>query len=174
MERLDWLVESSNTWQGPVSVVVFVPDQEFDVAQLYISYLRSCYSRIRDNLAWSFVHPVNKPPRASNIKIKTSVSCSDQRAFLQSLVRSVYSSKDYSKWRTGFDYPQNHLRNVARDNSLTHYTISLDVDIILSPGNTYNAVTDRWTFGHGRYDETSGKVPQWQHLCQVCICDPQV
>ena len=135
MERLDWLVESSNTWQGPVSVVVFVPDQEFDVAQLYISYLRSCYSRIRDNLAWSFVHPVNKPPRASNIKIKTSVSCSDQRAFLQSLVRSVYSSKDYSKWRTGYDYPQNHLRNVARDNSLTLYTLSLDVDVILSPGN---------------------------------------
>ena len=117
-----------------MSVVVFVPDQEFDVAQLYISYLRSCYSRVRDNVAWSLVHPINKPPRAANINIKTGVSCSDYRDFLQRLVKSVYSRADYSKWRTGYEYPQNHLRNVARENSLTHYTLSLDVDVILSPG----------------------------------------
>ena len=34
------------------------------------------------------------------------------------------------------DYPQNHLRNIARDNSLTHYTMSLDVDVIIAPGMT--------------------------------------
>ena len=134
VERLHWLVESSTTWTGPMSVVVFVPDKEFDVAQVYISYLRSCYSNIRDNVAWSLVHPVTKPPKASNINIKTIVSCSEQKNFLESLVSSLYSNKEYSKWRTGYDYPQNHLRNVARDNSLSHYTLSLDVDVILSPG----------------------------------------
>ena len=134
VEGLKWLVESSITWHGPISVVVFVPDQEFDVAQLYISYLRSCYSSLRDNVAWTLVHPITKPPRASNINIRTRISCSDYRNFLQSLVKSVYSSKVYSKWRTGYEYPQNHLRNVARENSLTHYTLSLDVDVILSPG----------------------------------------
>ena len=40
VDKLHWLVDTVNTWQGPVSVVVFVPDKEFDIAQLYISYLR--------------------------------------------------------------------------------------------------------------------------------------
>ena len=35
VEGLKWLVESSITWHGPISVVVFVPDQEFDVAHLH-------------------------------------------------------------------------------------------------------------------------------------------
>ena len=54
--------------------------------------------------------------------------------------------RDYSKWRTGYSYPQNVLRNLARSASLTHYTLSLgdsatfshpdplDVDIVPSPG----------------------------------------
>ena len=37
---------------------------------------------------------------------------------------------------TGYDYPQNLLRNVARAASLTHYTASLDVDVLLAPGMT--------------------------------------
>ena len=135
VERLHWLVESSNTWQGPMSVVVFVPDKEFDVAQLYISYLRSCFTNIRDKVAWSLVHPVTRPPRASNIKMKADwLSCSDPGTSLARLVTAVYS-KEYAQWRTGYDYPQNHLRNIARDNSLTHYTLSLDVDVILAPGS---------------------------------------
>ena len=52
--------------------------------------------------------------------------------------RELYSDKKYAKWRTGYDYPQNHLRNIARDNSLTQYTMSLDVDVILAPDMTEN------------------------------------
>ena len=48
--------------------------------------------------------------------------------------RAIYGNKEYSKWRTGYDYPQNQLRNLARETSLTHYTLSLDVDVILAPG----------------------------------------
>ena len=40
VEKLHWIRDTCVTWQGPVSVVVFVPDKEFDIAQLYISYLR--------------------------------------------------------------------------------------------------------------------------------------
>ena len=52
--------------------------------------------------------------------------------------RAIYADKEYSKWRTGYDYPQNQLRNVARETSLTHYTLSLDVDVILAPGRVKN------------------------------------
>ena len=50
--------------------------------------------------------------------------------------RELYSDKKYAKWRTGYDYPQNHLRNIAREASLTQYTMSLDVDVILAPDMT--------------------------------------
>ena len=132
VERLHWLVETSDTWDGPMSVVVFVPDAEFDLAQLYISYLRSCFSKIRDNVAWSLAHPVTKPPRAANLEAG-SLSCTDHKVSLASLVGGLYT-REYAQWRRGYDYPQNHLRNIARDNSLTHYTLSLDVDVILAPG----------------------------------------
>ena len=48
VDRLAKLVQSLATWTGPVSVVVFVPDAEFDVAQAFISYLRSCHQVERD------------------------------------------------------------------------------------------------------------------------------
>ena len=64
-----------------------------------------------------------------------NVQCNDLR-FLGLIwtFRAIYADKEYSKWRTGYDYPQNQLRNVARQTSLTHYTLSLDVDVILAPG----------------------------------------
>ena len=40
VDKLHWLKDTCHTWHGPVSAVVFVPDREFDIAQLYISFLR--------------------------------------------------------------------------------------------------------------------------------------
>ena len=31
VDRLHWLPQSAKTWTGPISVAVFVPDQEFDI-----------------------------------------------------------------------------------------------------------------------------------------------
>ena len=104
VDKLHWVVDTVTTWQGPVSVVVFVPDKEFDIAQLYISYLRldnpynvsvnecflrSCFPGVRDRVAWSLVHPLNLPPRAANIRDER-MSCSDHRGLLDKLVRSVH------------------------------------------------------------------------------------
>ena len=40
VDKLHWVVDTVATWQGPVSIALFVPDKEFDIAQFYISYLR--------------------------------------------------------------------------------------------------------------------------------------
>ena len=34
VEKLHWIQDTCDTWQGPVSVAVFVPDKEFDIAQV--------------------------------------------------------------------------------------------------------------------------------------------
>ena len=108
VDKLHWVVDTVTTWQGPVSVVVFVPDKEFDIAQLYISYLRyhkshtvpgdvtltplcllrSCFPGVRDQVSWTLVHPLNLPPRAANIAVE-KLSCSDHRGVLDRMVRSV-------------------------------------------------------------------------------------
>ena len=134
VDRLHWLAHSSKTWSGPISVAVFVPDQEFDIAQAYISFLRSCFQPVRDNVVFSLVHPMQKPPRSAGIETTNWLfPCSDPGSVLTSLTRKVFT-RDYAAWRTGYNYPQNHLRNIARENSMTYYTMSLDVDIIPSPG----------------------------------------
>ena len=134
VDRLHWLPQSAGTWTGPISVAVFVPAQEFDIAQAYISYLRSCFQPVRDNVAFSLLHPVQKPPRPARIETSHWVlPCSEPVSVLTSLTRRVFT-REYAAWRTGYNYPQNHLRNIARENSMTHYTMSLDVDIIPSPG----------------------------------------
>ena len=38
---------------------------------------------------------------------------------------NLSSNRAYLKWRTGYSYPQNVLRNLARQTSITHYTLSL-------------------------------------------------
>ena len=37
----------------------------------------------------------------------------------------IFLNRAYLKWRTGYSYPQNVLRNLARQTSITHYTLSL-------------------------------------------------
>ena len=134
VDRLHWLPLVSAAWSGPVSVAVFVPDKEFDICQAYISYLRSCYQPIRDNVLFSLVHPVQRPPRSARIDTTTWLQpCHHPEDVLKSLTRQVFT-REYAAWRTGYNYPQNHLRNIARQNSITYYTMSLDVDIIPSPG----------------------------------------
>ena len=50
--------------------------------------LRSCFPGVRDQVAWSLVHPLSLPPRAANIR-EEKLSCSDHRGLLDRLVRSV-------------------------------------------------------------------------------------
>jgi len=134
VDRLHLLIKSLETWSGPVSISVFVPGPEFDVAQTFISYLRSCNQEVRERVAFSLSHPLNLPPQAAGIVTTGwTFPCSDPSSVLTRLTSGVFN-KAYLKWRTGYSYPQNVLRNLARQTSITHYTLSLDVDIVPSPG----------------------------------------
>ena len=64
--------------------------------QFYISLLRSCFPCVRDHVAWTLVHPVTLPPRASNINVNSvnsgntgawSLSCADHKTVLSQLVK---------------------------------------------------------------------------------------
>ena len=87
-----FLQESGLHWQKQALLSVFVPGPEFDVAQAFISYLRSCnqvdknfvtkykfnvlilfdcnsfsMQEVRERVAFSLSHPLNLPPQAAGI-----------------------------------------------------------------------------------------------------------
>ena len=62
LDRLHWITKSLKTWNGPVSVAVFVPDIELEAALVYISKLRQCFEEIRNQVSFHFLYPIDKPP----------------------------------------------------------------------------------------------------------------
>ena len=130
MDRLFWLVDSSRLWDGPLSVAVFISGHEFDIVRTYISYLRSCFQHIRTKVSFSLSHPINSIPFSTSDFSTTDLllTCADPRAALMKLLSLSKPGP------INLEFPQNHLRNIARANSLTYYTMSLDVDILPSTG----------------------------------------
>ena len=63
MDRLHWLPFVTRTWTGPVSVALFVPDVEWDLARHYVSFLRTCYDAVRMRVAFHLLFPADRPPR---------------------------------------------------------------------------------------------------------------
>ncbi len=47
VDHLHWLAETARSWDGPVSVAVFVPGTEMAVAMWAVGLLRRCHAGIR-------------------------------------------------------------------------------------------------------------------------------
>lgn len=50
VEQLHSLVDVTLNWNGPVSMGIFTPDVDYEVAILYTEYLRQCYTEIRNQV----------------------------------------------------------------------------------------------------------------------------
>lgn len=96
----------------------------------YISYLRHCYPKIKENVAFHLALPKDHLPEATShpLHIHIDTDCLTPEATLKSLLKR---QKVY-KWRTRLAYPQNHLRNLARKNCQSKYVFLTDVDIVPS------------------------------------------
>lgn len=136
-DRLHWLAKSLKTWSGAVSVAVFVPDIELDAALLYITSLRKCSPPLRQQVAFHFLYPADKPPVRWKLKDPNhwnSLSCNNTDHQLNYLFKSKnFASRSFQNWRAEYPYPQNHLRNVARKNSQSSYVFLADIDIMPCP-----------------------------------------
>ena len=49
LDKLDSLSKVSETWSGPISLALFVPDIEFDFAAKYLHYLINCDTILRQS-----------------------------------------------------------------------------------------------------------------------------
>ena len=133
LDRLALLPELVHHWDGPVSVALFAPDVEHPLAAAFVSYLRRCDDAVRRRVTFSLLAPVNRParPLAGSGQL-ASAACGATREVLSSLLRRRPAS--VSAWRDKMPYPQNTLRNLARNASATEYVWLVDVDVVPVPG----------------------------------------
>ncbi|XP_043793568.1 beta-1,4-glucuronyltransferase 1 [Apis laboriosa] len=133
VEKLHSIVQAAHHWTGPMSVALYVAgDEEFEVLQKYLIYLRKCYEPIRERVAFSLavprVRPVKRQPR--EFDPPDMVDCAKPEGTLNELMNGI--SNEQANWRIRNAYPQNHMRNLARKNCQSDYVFLTDVDIVPS------------------------------------------
>ena len=138
VDRLYELVELVKNWSGPMSIAVFVPDIELAVGLRYIQYLRSCNLAIERQVSFHLIYPVehqgttNHPDLQGLDEVVGNMDCKQPKQVLKFLLN--VRSKEMLAWRESYPYPQNLLRNLAKNGCQTNYTYIPDIDMVPTPG----------------------------------------
>ena len=83
------------TWTGPVSIAVFNTKVEMDAILVYIEHLRKCDAKVKDQVAFHFLTPIDSPKfdrhviadsRKELIKLMNQRNfCSDKNSLMKKL-----------------------------------------------------------------------------------------
>ncbi len=100
----------------------------------YLSFMKRCYSHQFQRTRFNVVTSVDDPiPR--DVFIQTNdfddTSCNKSSTDVNGILKKRLTKT--IRWLKTKWYPQNMMRNVARQNILTNYQITLDVDIMPCP-----------------------------------------
>lgn len=139
LDRLHHLVELAQLWNGPLSLAVFVASAaQFQALRAYLALVRSCSEPVRANVRVDLVYPagVNLTRRVSwsRADVAGVFSCAGHASLLRALHTSGRARVVRGNARQML-YPQNHLRNVARDGcSLQRHFFLVDIDVMPKPG----------------------------------------
>jgi beta-1,4-glucuronyltransferase 1 len=125
-------------WQGPLSVAVYAPGDDFNATLHSIFYLRNCnkYSRLvrkytTFHLFFEEQYSFAKVPESENMKM----TCESAREFFRYPVEKTF------KHKRNLAYPINVGRNLARNASLTHFILASDIELYPNPGFIFNFLT---------------------------------
>ena len=135
VDRLYELVELVSNWSGPMSIAVFVPGVELAVGLRYIQYLRDCNQDIRNQVSFHLTYPVDHqgvPHHPDLQEVVDNMDCKQPKQVLKYLL-SV-RNMEMLGWRESYPYPQNLLRNLAKNGCQTNYTYIPDIDMVPTPG----------------------------------------
>jgi len=134
VDRLYELVELVTNWSGPLSISVFVPHVELAIGLKYIQYLKMCNSAIDKQVSFHLVYPVDHPGivDVEFDELVGKLDCAQPRQVLQYLMNT--RDEAMMNWRVSYPYPQNLLRNLAKNGCQTNYTYVPDIDMVPTPG----------------------------------------
>ncbi|XP_046990588.1 beta-1,4-glucuronyltransferase 1-like [Schistocerca americana] len=134
VEHLHWLADVATHWCGPISVSIFAPDLDYQIAEAYISYLRQCFSDITSQVSLHIIYPIDFPPINSSdfnegLRKLIPKTCSfNHQQVLDKMLQK--RPQNMFLWREKLPYPQNILRNIARKTCQNQYFVCPDIDMI--------------------------------------------
>ncbi|ROT69419.1 hypothetical protein C7M84_012383 [Penaeus vannamei] len=133
VELLFWLSRQVEMWTGPISVAVFTPDSDYTVALRMIKYLKTCNPEGMSRVSFHVAYPKNHPPRyVREGDVVREYNCDAPETVNKELVREL-RSEELQRMIHNSRYPQNYLRNVAREGCPSDFAFTPDVDMIPIP-----------------------------------------
>lgn len=74
LEKLSSLIEVVKHWSGPISAAIFAAgDEELEYLLTYVSQLRRCYPRIKENVIFHLALPKDHLPSNTNLLLEVQV-----------------------------------------------------------------------------------------------------
>ena len=119
-------------WDGPVSVAVYAPGDDFKVSLQIIYFLRTCRDPcVRKNVTWHFVFDSVYGPPLTNLPYPESIGTNDPSLLNCSLSNDELPQYFKSNFKAEHKnpYPINVVRNVARTQSRTRYVLASDIEL---------------------------------------------
>lgn len=142
LDRLIGLLDIAQHWDGPVSVAISVRStEELQALRQFIHVLGICSDAVRLNFAFHVVLPVDGSRidlhvRGVGAQFSEATSCVDQLKTLLPSPPQPPLKTTKALDLTKLLFPQNHLRNVARDGCErmgSKYFFLTDIDIVPKP-----------------------------------------
>ncbi|XP_006820430.1 beta-1,4-glucuronyltransferase 1-like [Saccoglossus kowalevskii] len=137
--HLHLLFDQAEIWAGPISVAIFAPNPNITALYVVIAHLRHCSLKIQKFASFHLVYPLRQMSQSrgfnkenySSRPIEIAMHCTEVKDWIKN-----FDNLDHENYVLAGDvpYPNNLLRNVAWQGSVTEYILVLDIDIIPSSG----------------------------------------
>lgn len=135
---LDNLERLVTRWNGPISVSLYAPGDDFNATLLSVAYMRQCQNElIKDYVTFHLLYDRQHYPKNLGSRIYDIIAQYDDPIDCDSFeVPPYYNIKrsDMYKTKQNLTYPINVARNVAIQESQTHYILAADMELIPSEG----------------------------------------
>lgn len=146
VDNLHYIPALAKRWNGPISIAIFAPGHEAVVALHGIDLLRKCEPEVKEFVTFHVMYPTAKIPQFTEANDKLlSDDCTEALSALTDLkTKGNYQREDKIK------YPQNSLRNLARDNLNTNLFYLVDIDTV--PCSSLRHDFDKFATKKGLYE----------------------
>ncbi|XP_059481228.1 beta-1,4-glucuronyltransferase 1-like [Neocloeon triangulifer] len=145
VDQLHKLPEFVATWPGAISLAVFAPGVEFFLAIAYVHHLRTCFPQIKSQVTWHFAFPTEVRGNASDASLAREISagrCDElgPKEVLERLLQTQGTEEAQQVLKNKrsnheMPYPQNLMRNVARQHCLSEWVVCPDIDMLFPRPN---------------------------------------
>lgn len=134
VDLMFWIKMQAEMWEGPLSLALFTPDVDYTIAVKMIKYLQTCFPEVQSRVTFHMVYPRDLPPKYIQIEDDNlEYDCSQPESVNKEILKKIRTPK-LQEYMKKSPYPQNLLRNIAREGCHSEYSFTPDVDMISIPG----------------------------------------